>query len=282
MVRRSELGFGGDEPGNDQFSQRLADQGLGEREQRIEPVTGGCEDEDGSIRRHSSRQVERRILAEDRQLQLAKHRPGRDPELVVKKGPRLLERAECVRLPPRPVQGEHVLAPHPLTQRMLLDEPIELADEVSVAAELKVGLDPTLEDGEPQLFQTRDRRLRELLIGHIGECRPTPEPERLPEQRRRLGRFGGICVLDELFEPVDVELAPTNLDRVARRPGDDALPRSTHGLPQLGDAHLQRGCARRWRPDGPKSIEQSIGRNRLVHVQQQERRAGRGALLPPV
>jgi hypothetical protein len=46
---------------------------------------------------------------------------------------------------------------------VLLDEGLELADDVAVPPELEVGLDPLLERDDPQLLQSPDLRLRELL-----------------------------------------------------------------------------------------------------------------------
>ncbi len=43
------------------------------------------------------------------------------------------------------VEGEHELAPEPLAQRVPSDERLQLADELSVAAEREVGLDPLFE-----------------------------------------------------------------------------------------------------------------------------------------
>jgi len=46
---------------------------------------------------------------------------------------------------------------------MLADEPLELGHELGVAAAGKIGLDPLLERGQPQLLETRDLALCEGL-----------------------------------------------------------------------------------------------------------------------
>ena len=97
---------------------------------------------------------------------------------------------------------------------MLTNERLELADELRAAAECKVGLDPLLERGEPELLETPDRGLRERLIRELGERRAAPQRERLAELLGRLRRLDAGRLLDEALEPVQVE---TRLARAARR-----------------------------------------------------------------
>ncbi len=76
------------------------------------------------------------------------------------------------------VEGEHELAPEPLPQRMPSDERLQLADELSVAAEREVGLDALFERRQLQLVQARDLALCERLVGEVGQGRAPPEGER--------------------------------------------------------------------------------------------------------
>ena len=48
---------------------------------------------------------------------------------------------------PEAVEGEHLLTPQPLAERMASDERLELARELGVAAEREIGVDPLLEHG---------------------------------------------------------------------------------------------------------------------------------------
>ena len=77
-------------------------------------------------------------------------------------------------------------------------------------AEGEIRFDPALERGQAQLLEARDRRLRERLVGEVGERRPAPERERLTERLGRRGRLPGaeraLARLDELLERVQVEL----------------------------------------------------------------------------
>ena len=53
-----------------------------------------------------------------------------------------------------------------------------------MAAERQVRLDPVLERGEPEVVEPPALVLRERLEGDVGECRATPQGERLVEARR--------------------------------------------------------------------------------------------------
>ena len=93
------------------------------------------------------------------------------------------------------------------------DERLELADDLDVAAEREVGLEPALEGGQTQLLEACDRRLRERLVGNVGERRTAPEAEGLSEGLRRCRRLGAVRRSDELLEPVRrrARSAPTSI-----------------------------------------------------------------------
>ena len=64
---------------------------------------------------------------------------------------------------------------------MFGDQCFQLAYELGVPPERKVGVDSPLDRGEPQLLDSPDRRLRERLVCEVGERRSAPERERLSE-----------------------------------------------------------------------------------------------------
>ena len=72
---------------------------------------------------------------------------------------------------------------------MLADEHLDLTDELCEAAEREVGLEPPLERHQAELFEAENLRLRERLVGEVGERRPAPEVESFAQPlRRQLGR----------------------------------------------------------------------------------------------
>ena len=65
---------------------------------------------------------ERRVLAQDRRLQLPQLVAGLETELVCQNGSRVPVALERLCLAIRPVQGEHQLSPQSLPQRKLIRE----------------------------------------------------------------------------------------------------------------------------------------------------------------
>src|SRR5262249_1667149 len=98
-------------------------------------------------RRRLARRVERRVLREDLLLELPPRSTRPEPKLG-EPGRRVAVRLGPLRLPTRAVEREHELAAGPLTVWVLGDQRLELADQLRVAAERDVGLDPLLERGQ--------------------------------------------------------------------------------------------------------------------------------------
>ena len=94
---------------------------------------------------------------------------------------------------------------------MLGDDRLELSDELAVAPELEVGVDPRRERAQPQLLEAGDLRLGELLVGEVRERGPAPERERRTKALRAYGRLGASCLRDQPLEDREVQLL--RLDR---------------------------------------------------------------------
>ena len=123
------------------------------------------------------------VLDEDRALEPLQRRPGLDPELLDEQAARLAIGLERRRLAAGAVEREHQLAADPLAQRVRGDERLELGDERAVAAEGEVGVDPLLEQREPELLEPRRLDGGERLEGELRERRAAPERERLVQPR---------------------------------------------------------------------------------------------------
>ena len=57
---------------------------------------------------------------------------------------------------------------------MFRDKLLELAHELRVRAERKIGIDPLLQGRQPELLEPVDRRLRKRLVREIGKRRSSP------------------------------------------------------------------------------------------------------------
>lgn len=116
----------------------------------------------------SARQVDSRIHA----------------QLVGEHGAALVEDTERVGLAPAPVEGGHQLGAHPLAQREVRDQAGQFGDDVPVAAECEIGLDPGLQRGGPAFLPLRRLLVREEP-GDVAEEGPLPEIHRAVEQGAR-------------------------------------------------------------------------------------------------
>ena len=136
-------------------------------------------------------QVERRILAEDRLLELAQRHARLEAEIVQERPACVLVGLEGVGLAAGAIERQHELPAQPLVERVVVDERLELADHVAVSAEFELRVDQVLPCREAKLFEALDLAGRERLIGQIAERRTAPERER-PAQLKGalLGRIG--------------------------------------------------------------------------------------------
>ena len=211
-ARTTEVGARRDEPHEDQLAGRLARKRLGEREERLEIEIVERDDEERALRCLRPGEIQRRVLPEDRALEVPQDRPGLDPQLVDERRPRRAVDRQRFRLAARAVQREHQLTSQPFAQRTRRNERCELADQLRMPAECEVGLDATLDGRQAKLPEPRDRRLRERFVLHIAERRPSPQAECLAEEWCGSRRIHVIGLVHELLEPVDVELSPPHLD----------------------------------------------------------------------
>ena len=191
------------------------------------------------------REVQGGVLPQDRLLELAQLSAGLDAELVDE---HLAGRAvdlERLGLAAATVQAEHQLAAEPLAERELLDESLQLADELAVAAEREVGLDALLQRARVQLVQTGDLRLGPRLIGEVRQRRSAPQRKRLAQLPRRHLWVRAIGVGQQLLKSRNIQLGRIDKQHVARLARDESAVAEL--LAQPGDIDLDALGDRRWR-----------------------------------
>ena len=214
------------------------------------------------------RDVQLRILIEDRSFEAAQFRPRLDGELLDQSGSRRPIGVQSVRLPARAVEREHELAAQALRQRVLGDETLELADELAVTTEREIRVDAILERGQANLLEPSDLALRPRFVGELDEWRAAPEPECLAQP---LGRGRRVCpprLGHQALEPVQIDAIRLDAELVSAGAGDDHV--TAERLAELGDVRLQdlrRGGRRTARPE---ILDQPVARHGLVRVQQQD------------
>ena len=150
---------------------------------------------------------------------------------------------------------------------MLLDQLLQFADQLSGGAQLEVGVHSLLERRESRLLEAADLVAGERLEREVLERRPPPERERGAELLCPLARLGPTCFRREPLEARQVELLRVDAQQISGGLGDDQL--RTDRLSQPRDVVLQGGAGGlRWgRP--PDLVNQPVGRDDLVCVQQQ-------------
>ena len=165
----------GEQPGDDHLARFLPGERLRDREQRFRGRVAQPRDQNRALRSRRLCELERRVLAQDRALELLQRRARLDSQLVDERAPGGLVGGQRLGLAPRPVEREHQLAAQPLAKGVLGRQRVELCDERGVPAESEVGVDPHLDREQVHLLEAPDRRLGERLVREIGERGTAPE-----------------------------------------------------------------------------------------------------------
>ena len=211
---------------------------------------------------------ERSVLREHLPLQLSQPRARLDSQLVEHR-PGVAVGGQGLRLPARAVKRHHQLGSQALPVRLLRDQRLELADQVRVAAECEVGLDPLLQCGkalpvEPPGFQPGKR-----LSSKLGQRRPPPELESLAQELRGVVQVRSPRLRNQRLEAQEIELVRFDRNQIAGRPGQQDPLRQQ--LAQARDVHLQRRHGRLGRLIAPELVDQTLARDDPICAQQQER-----------
>ncbi len=179
-----------------------------------------------------------------------------------------MERLDGVGLPVREIEGAHLQLAERLAERLLRDEPIDVGDDLGMAARRQLRIEQLLRRGEPQLVHAPDLVLGECLVGQIAERWPVPQIERMSERDDPLLGLLRSRLADQALEPQDIELLRQDAQRVSRRAGLDGV--GAEQLSELRDAVLERGRRRPGRL-GPERVDQRVSRHDVVRVQDEDR-----------
>ncbi len=214
---------------------------------------------------------EARVVAQDRDLQLAQHGTRLDPEVVAKLRGQPPEGFERLGRATAPVQSEHLRADQALAARMLGDQRGQFTGQLDMPTELEFGLDPVLQRGQPLLLQAGANPLAQSVGRRVGERRTAPQLQRRTQAGGPVTGVGrGLGAGEQGPETVDVDPIGRYAQDVALVSGDErdvALP------PQRGadPGHRRvdaRPCCRR-RAAIPQQFDQPAHGHHAVAVQQQ-------------
>ena len=146
---------------------------------------------------------------------------------------------------------------------------LELPDRLDVLPERVLGVDARLQRRQAHLLQACDLALRERLVLQVGERRPPPQRQRLAQHPRRRRRRGRARLLDERFEALQVQLPRLDVKHVTRCPGHDDV--GAERAAEMRDVHLQRLAGGLRRSVAPQLVDEPLGRDHLVAVQEEKR-----------
>src|SRR5438093_2112301 len=156
---------------------------------------------------------------------------------------------------------------------MAPDERLELADEIAVPPEQKVGFEPALKRVDPKLLEPRSLRRCERLRRELRGRRPTPQLERCAKAGgcllRSTGFETGPSLRNEALEAVQVELVRLELEGISGR-ARVQQPRRQH-LSQLRDVDLHHLLRALRHVLAPQLVNDAIDRQRPVGVDEEER-----------
>jgi hypothetical protein len=192
--------------------------------------------------------VEGRVAGEDGVLELLQPFARLDPQFIDHGPAGLPVRLQRLGRAVAAVQGEHQLAAQSFSQRMLLDEFGELADQFVVPAQVKFKREPVFVGGNALLVQPACGRPQERAVDTLKRG-AAPEPERIAVARDGPVKVTGVASRasghGQFVEPLGVKLAISDLDDVALTPRGNGVGVTVRSkqAPQRrnGDLRLRTG-----------------------------------------
>ena len=138
-------------------------------------------------------QVQARVLAQHRRLELTQANARVDAQLVLQQRPHPLVRRQCLALPSRAVQGQDELLPQRLAVGVRDRELGELPDELAFGTAAEVGFDPVFDRAEPLLAESGCYLGGKPMVLQVRERGSGPLGQSQSQQPRG---FAWISVLD--------------------------------------------------------------------------------------
>ncbi len=174
---------------------------------------------------------------------------------------------QSVRLPSRAVQRQHQLSVQALLVGIGGGERLELADERRSASERELCVDSLDLGGQPQFGQARHRAALGSLEDDIVQRGTAPERKGPRTKLHRIFELPRPSLGDQALELREVETVGVDMDLIA------GWPRAQHVRAQLPPEcvhvalhELVRGGRR---PLSPELVDETVGGDRLIGVQQQ-------------
>ena len=167
------------------------------------------------------------------------------------------------------------------------DQRVQLAQELAVAAQLEVELDPLDDRGQALLVEARALCIEQTVRAHSPQRVAAPETKRLvdplPSGLRLTARARAMRLAKRLLPAVDIALARVHIQQVAVRLIDQPAAVSAslaQRLAQARDMHLQADTRSRGRVLAPQLVDQPLGGHDATALQRQDREQRPRPLTP--
>ncbi len=157
-----------------------------------------------------------------------------------------------------------------LVDGKLLAQHLQLRDQLGVASEHELRLDPQLDGAETQLLETPRLELERERAGHVCIRVAAPQRERRTESLSGLGGSGlhePACLLDRPLELDRVDVLRLGDESIAAVVADDDV--ADRG-PEVRDVRLQRRARAGGRLVAPDAVDQGLDRDRLSDLRGQQ------------
>src|SRR5215471_10812294 len=173
-------------------------------------------------------------------------------------------------------EGEHELAPEALAKWLLRDQALQLRGKLGMPAKGEFSIDPLFQTGKAKLVQALGFQRKHAAIGHIGQCRPAPQPKRGPQAvGGKAGGAAGKRITAFAQEPIEtpgVQPLRRHLKNVPRRArGYDVLPQRG---PQARHVCAQRPLGTGGRVPVPELLNQPVAQHRPAGAEQEQDKQG--------
>ena len=148
-------------------------------------------------------------------VQIAQPLCGLDTELVDESGACGLKGGQRVGLPSGAIERHHLQLHQVLLEGMRDDQRLQLPEQLAVAAELEVKLDPLDDRAKALLLQPRAFSRQQAVRAHSPERLAAPDSQRLldrlPSDPRLTVRARPTCSPERLLPTVDIALAGSHV-----------------------------------------------------------------------
>ncbi len=236
----------------------------------------------GAVARRRRRLIELRALLQDLAFESLDARGRLQTEFLGQGAAKILVGRQSLGLPAEPVQRQHLQAPEALPEGVIPGQGLDGVEGGGRAAGGQLCVGQILGHVEPGLVQADRRHPGEVPVDEIGEGRPPPQRQRLPEAAGGVGRRpflpGRPTLGGEVVEAVDVDLIfGVRVQDVDAAVGRDREPRpGRHQRPaQPRHQRVDRGGD----AGGRRLAPQLLGQGVEAHPPVQGEHRQHGALL---